>query len=159
MDGVRGTGNGQGGTGYGERGTGKGKRDMGNGGREMIKDFTDLRVWQKAKELVLEVYKISKDFPKDERFGLTEQLRRAANSVCANIAEGFERYHTKDKIKFYYNARGSISECKSHLLVSLDLSYLSKDEAAELVSRFNCVGYLLNNMISALSRAAFSRSE
>jgi len=123
-----------------------------------MKEFAELKVWQDSKALVVAIYKLTDDFPRKEMFGLTDQLRRAANSVCANIAEGFERYHTKDKIKFYYNARGSISECKSHVLVSLDLDYLSKDEADELVSRFNCVGYLLNNMLSALYRASASRN-
>jgi four helix bundle protein len=124
-----------------------------------VKEFTELKVWQDGKALTVSIYKITEAFPRKEMFGMTDQLRRAANSVCANIAEGFERYHTKDKIKFYYNARGSISECKSHLLVSQELNYLGKDKADELVCRFNRVGYLLNNMISALSRAAASRSE
>ncbi|MFA6549483.1 MAG: four helix bundle protein [Candidatus Margulisiibacteriota bacterium] len=124
-----------------------------------MKEFTELRVWQEGKGLTVNIYKLTEKFPRQEMFGLTDQLRRAANSVCANIAEGFERYHTKDKIKFYYNSRGSISECKSHLLVAAELNYLTKGEADELVCRFNRVGYLLNNMISALSRAASSRSD
>lgn len=67
-----------------------------------IREFYDLDAWRKAHQLVLEVYKITKDFPKEEKFGITDQLRRAASSVTANIAEGFGRYHFNDKIRFYY---------------------------------------------------------
>jgi four helix bundle protein len=124
-----------------------------------MKDFTELKVWQDSKGLTVAIYKLTEAFPGKEMFGLTDQLRRAANSVCANIAEGFDRFHTKDKIKFYYNARGSISECKSHLLISCELNYLAKEQAQELIERFNSVGRLLNNMISSLYRAATTRSK
>lgn len=122
-----------------------------------MKEFTELKVWQDGKGLTVAVYKLTEAFPRKEMFGLTDQLRRAANSVCANIAEGFDRFHTKDKIKFYYNARGSISECKSHLLIAADLNYLDREQANELVERFSSVSRLLNNMIASLYRCADNR--
>lgn len=68
--------------------------------------FEDLRVWQLSSALIKEVYQLSKGFPNEELYGITSQLRRSIISVAANIAEGYERYHFKDKIKFYYQARG-----------------------------------------------------
>lgn len=78
--------------------------------KDKIQNFYELNAWKKAHELVLEIYKITKNFPKDELFGIISQLRRAACSIAANIAEGFERYHFNDKIRFYYQARGSVAE-------------------------------------------------
>ena len=80
---------------------------------ETIKNFYQLNAWKKGHELVLEIYKITNSFPKEERYGVISQLRRASSSVTANIAEGFARYHFKDKIRFYYNSRGSVSEVQN----------------------------------------------
>lgn len=123
-----------------------------------MKDFTELKVWQDSKELTVAVYRLTEAFPRKEMFGLTDQLRRAANSICANIAEGFDRFHTKDKIRFYYHARGSISECKSHLLIAGELHYLTQEQAAELIERFSSVSRLLNNMIASLNRCSSLRN-
>jgi four helix bundle protein len=118
----------------------------------MIREFSDLEVWQRGKELVREIYERTKEFPRQETYGLTDQLRRAAVSICANIAEGFERYYPKDKIRFYYHARGSLSECKSHILIGKDLGYLTSDTANKLIDKCNLIGKMLNAMISSLSR-------
>ncbi|MBU0502529.1 MAG: four helix bundle protein [bacterium] len=115
-------------------------------------DFTDLVVWQRAKKVVLLIYRLTKDFPKEEIYGLTSQLRRASSSVCANIAEGFGRYHTKDKIRFYYNARGSVSECMSHLSIAGDLGYISNDNAKNLLSEFETIRKMVNGMVRALGK-------
>lgn len=72
-----------------------------------IKSFTDLDAWKVNYELVLKIYQVTKSFPKDERFGIVDQLRRAVSSITANIAEGWGRFHYADRIKFYYQARGS----------------------------------------------------
>ena len=127
-------------------------KDKTRQGRNMIKDFNDLEVWQQAKKLVIAVYGITKGFPREELFSLTDQLKRAANSVCANIAEGFSRYHRKDKIKFYYNARGSVSEVKSHIFVAKELNYLSSEVADGIVLQYDSVNKMLNGMINSLSR-------
>jgi four helix bundle protein len=123
-----------------------------------MKDFTELKVWQDSKELTVAIYRLTETFPRKEMFGLSDQLRRAANSICANIAEGFDRFHTKDKIRFYYHSRGSISECKSHLMIACELRYLTQEQAAELIEQFNSVSRLLNNMIASLNRCSALRN-
>lgn len=91
---------------------------------QKINHFTDLFAWQKNHKLILEIYKITKTFPKDELFGLTSQIRRAAASITANIAEGYGRFHIKDRVKFYLNARGSSTELQNHLILAKDLNYI-----------------------------------
>lgn len=118
----------------------------------MIKDFNDLEVWQVAKLLVITVYGRTQRFPRQELFSLTDQLKRAANSVCANIAEGFSRYHRKDKIRFYYNARGSVSEAKSHVFIAKELNYLSSEAADDIIHKYDSVNKMLNGLINSLSR-------
>ena len=124
----------------------------------MVKEFSELDVWQTGKRVAIKIYQLTKEFPRQETYGMVDQLRRASNSICANIAEGFERYHTKDKARFYYNARGSISECKSHLLISQELNYVDEKEVANLVQELTIIGVKLNNMIASLFRAAASRN-
>lgn len=123
-----------------------------------MKDFNELEVWRKAKDLTIMIYRTTKQFPREELYGLADQLKRAANSVCANIAEGFSRYHTKDKIKFYYNARGSISECKSHLYIAKELGYIDSATLDDLIAKYNADGKMLNAMITSLNNCLSSRS-
>jgi four helix bundle protein len=85
--------------------------------------FTELIVWQKAHQLVLEVYRVSELFPKTEVYGLTSQLRRAAVSIPANIAEGYKRYGNPDKVRFLNIAQGSLEECRYYLILVRDLAY------------------------------------
>jgi len=86
-----------------------------------IEKFSDLQVWREAHQLVLRVYEITRKFPSDERFGLISQMRRAALSIPANIAEGFKRRGLQDKIQFYNTAPGSLEELKYFFIVSKDL--------------------------------------
>ena len=111
------------------------------------KSFKDLLVWQKAHELVMEVYKITKTFPQEERFGLVSQMRRAAVSIPANITEGFVKRSIKDKSNFYNIAQGSLEELKYYLILSEDLGY-SKNE--NLLLKADEVGKLLNRLLSSL---------
>lgn len=115
-----------------------------------IQDFTELDVWKKANAFAIRIYSITKGFPKDERFGLTDQIRRAASSIGANIAEGFGRFHTKDKIRFFYNSRGSISECMNHLYLAKGLNYLNEDVTDELLGEMDQVKMMLNGLIRSL---------
>lgn len=104
-----------------------------------IKRFRDLDVWQKAHQLVLAIYRISKGFPGDERYGLVSQMRRAAVSVPANIAEGFKRRGQAEKICFYNISESSLEEVKYYLILAQDLEYINDHEPlmadAEMVSR------------------------
>jgi len=85
--------------------------------------FKDLIVWRKAHQWVLEIYRFTGSFPKGEQFGLTSQLRRAAISIPANIAEGFKRKGNPDKARFYNIAQGAIEECRYYLILARDLGY------------------------------------
>jgi len=87
------------------------------------KDFRDLIVWQKAHHFVLQVYKITDDFPDNEMYGLTSQFRRAAVSIPANIVEGFKKKTKPDKARFMNIAQGSIEECRYYLILANDLGY------------------------------------
>jgi four helix bundle protein len=106
--------------------------------RQPAKSFHDLLVWQKAHAFVLSVYRFSAKFPADERFGLTTQIRRAAVSVPANIAEGFKRRGRSDKARVMNIAEASLEETRYYLLLARDLSYgddRSLAEQAEEVAR------------------------
>lgn len=93
---------------------------------EKSKTFEDVVVWQKAHQFVLAVYKLTKVFPKQETYGLTSQFRRAAVSIAANIAEGYKRLSTKEKLRFYNIAQASLEECRYFLILSKDLEYVNK---------------------------------
>lgn len=90
-----------------------------------IQSFTDLNSWKYAHQLVLEIYKITKTFPKEEQYSLVDQIRRAAISIVSNIAEGFSRQSYKEKVQFYSMAKGSLTEVQSQLLISRDLGYIN----------------------------------
>jgi four helix bundle protein len=96
---------------------------MTTGGRTPAKSFTDLEIWQKAHQFVLDAYRFTASFPQDERFGLTSQFRRAAVSIPANIAEGFRKYKAADKARFMNIAEGSIEECEYYCILARDLGY------------------------------------
>ncbi|MCK5080787.1 MAG: four helix bundle protein [Candidatus Moranbacteria bacterium] len=93
-----------------------------------IESFTDLIAWQKGHKIVLSVYSITKKFPKEEIFGLTNQMRRCAVSITSNIAEGFSRKNKKEQKQFYRISLGSLTELQSQLLVARDVKYLSNKE-------------------------------
>lgn len=118
----------------------------------LIKNFHDLDVWKKAHILVLEIYKITAEFPKEEIYGVTSQLRRASSSITANIAEGFARYHFKDKIKFYYNSRGSAAEVQNFLLLARDIGYIDFEKCKILNEMTDDVGRLINGLIKSIEQ-------
>ena len=95
------------------------------------KTFEDLKVWQKAHQLVIKIYRLSKGFPRDEIFGLTSQLRRAAVSVAANVAEGFKRVTIPDKLRFFNIAQASLEEVRYYLILVHDLQYAETGEFRE----------------------------
>jgi len=117
-----------------------------------IKSFEDLIVWQKSRVLAVVVYKVTRTFPSSERFNLTDQINRCVVSVAANIAEGFSRYHAKESMMFYRNARGSLSELKSHLYIAMDLGFITKVKFEELREMMDEIGKLLNGLINSTSK-------
>jgi four helix bundle protein len=116
-----------------------------------IKNFTDLEAWQEAYDLTIKIYRLSKDFPKEEIFGIVSQLRRASVSVSSNIAEGFGRYHYKDKIKFYYQARGSATEVQNLIMICLELGYIDKENHDKSIEQLIKIQKLINGLIKSLS--------
>ncbi|MDI3526532.1 MAG: hypothetical protein PWR03_715 [Tenuifilum sp.] len=114
--------------------------------------FTDLLVWQKAHNLALLIYSITKSFPNDEIYALTSQFRRSAISVPANIAEGFKRKGKLDKLKFLNIAQGSLEESRYFGILSKDLDYISQDQFDLLVNCINEVSFLLNSYASTISK-------
>ena len=115
-----------------------------------ISGFQQLEAWQEGHKLVLAVYSVTKHFSDDERFGLVSQMRRAAVSVPANIAEGFKRRGIQDKIRFYNISEGSLEELKYYLILSKDLDYISSNET--MMSQSETVGRLLNGLITSTER-------
>jgi len=114
---------------------------------DKISNFRDLNVWKRAHELELKLYRYTTKFPRTEMFGMIDQLRRASISISANIAEGMGRGTYADRIRFYYNARGSMYEVDSLLMTVKDLKYLSIIEYNDLLQLVEDVGRLLNGFI------------
>lgn len=117
-----------------------------------VMHFYDLEIWKEANKLCIEIYKITEDFPKKETYGLIDQMRRAASSVGANIAEGFGRYHYKEKIKFYYNSRGSVCEVQNFLFLSQDLGYVDKKIARDLFVKYEDLNKRINQFINSVNK-------
>jgi len=124
------------------------QRDYETQRRGRIRTFEDLDVWQMGSDLTLKIYEITGHFPKEEIYGMTSQIKRAALSVPANISEGFGRYHFMDKAKFYLNARGSLYELKSHLLIAKELGFIRDDITASVFQEIDNLSLKLNNLIN-----------
>lgn len=119
--------------------------------RDKITSFTDLMTWQKAHKLVLDIYSCTLSFPKEERYSLTDQVRRAAVSVTSNIAEGFGRNSKKEKRYFYFIARGSTYEIHNQLIISKDIGYLKNSDFKKVLKTIISVKKLLNASIKSLN--------
>ena len=115
-----------------------------------VKSYRDLQVWQKAMDLVEACYKATETFPREQQFGLTDQLQRAAVSVPANIAEGHGRQSTGDYLRHLSIARGSLMELETHLQISARLNYLGHHRLAELLNQTSEIGRMLSGLISAM---------
>jgi len=116
-------------------------------------NYEDLEVWQAAMDLVLRVYAARRNFPGDERFGLTNQVRRAVVSVASNIAEGKGRISDKELLQFLSRARGSLFEVQTQLKIAAMLNYLTGNETSNLTQSSARVGCLLNGLIRSLKSA------
>jgi len=112
--------------------------------------FKDVEAWKKAHEFVLNIYKITETFPKNEIFGLSSQFRRAAISIAANIAEGYKKKSNADKLRFYNMSQGSIEECRYYILLSSDLKYIVPENFIKLDTEIEFCSKLLNNYCRAI---------
>jgi four helix bundle protein len=122
-----------------------------------LKDFKELKVWHKAYALSLAVYEQSRKFPKEELYGLTSQLRRAAVSVGANIAEGCGRRSDGEFIRFLQIARGSASEMEHHLLLARDLKFLANETHRDLEKKLLEVQRMLTSLVISIEQGVQSR--
>ena len=115
-----------------------------------IRDFQDLDVWQKAMDLMSEVYRLVKKLPEEERYELSSQMRRAAISVPSNISEGQQRASTKEFVNFLSIARGSTGELQTQLLACVKLQYMCDNDIHKALALSYDVGRMLNSLISRL---------
>ncbi|MDE3049868.1 MAG: four helix bundle protein [Nitrospirota bacterium] len=120
----------------------------------MFSSFEDMSVWQKAMELAQKVFSLTEGLPRKEDYGLTSQVRRSALSVPGNLAEGFGRQHTKDKLNFYYASRGSLAETKNHLIYGQKVEYFKQSECLLAINLIDEIWKELNALIRSLRRTA-----
>ena len=118
----------------------------------MGRSYKDLVAWQKSMDLVTATYRVTAIFPKDELFGLTSQLRRAAVSIPSNIAEGQGRLSEKEFRYFLGQARGSLMEVETQLQIAENLGYLQKEQTAALLQSCAEVGRILNGLLASVSK-------
>ena len=114
-----------------------------------MKTYRDLVVWQKAYQFTVELYRVTRSFPREEMYGLTSQVRRATVSITSNIAEGFGRTSLKEKDQFYSVAHGSLYEVESQLFVALGIGYISSEEHSRLLLQIEEVSRLLQGLRKA----------
>jgi len=118
------------------------------------KSFEEMPVWQKAMELAVRIFNLTEKLPRKEDYSLTSQIRKSSLSVSGNIAEGFGRKHTKDKLNFYYHSRGSLAETKSHLIYGREVGYFDKKEFEDLSRFVDEIWKELNSLINSLTEKA-----
>ncbi|MES2059866.1 MAG: four helix bundle protein [Patescibacteria group bacterium] len=119
-----------------------------------IQNFRDLLAWQEGHKLVLFIYEITNKFPQEEKFGLTNQIRRAVVSITSNIAEGFGRSSAKDKHHFFVMAKTSLSEVENQLLIAKDLGYVTLEKYTEVGEKIELTHRLLGGLIKLLSQVS-----
>ena len=115
-----------------------------------IRNFRDLKVWQLGMDIVEDVYAITKNFPKEEIYGLTAQMRRSAVSMPSNVAEGFTRRHNKENVQFLYIALGSSAELETQIEISIRLDYLSKAASDAVLEKINHWCRMTMNLLKKL---------
>lgn len=118
--------------------------------KETINDVTELNVFKYSHELTLEIYKITNDFPAEEKFGITSQIRRAASSICANLIEGSYRNNSKEFRQFSGIARGSVGELHYFIMLTQDLRYINKDLSEKLIEETKTVSKMIYGLIKSL---------
>jgi four helix bundle protein len=119
--------------------------------QKRIESYKDLEVWKKGVRFSIEIYKITSDFPVNEQYGLTNQLRRSSASFSANIAEGYGRDSTKNYIQFLRTARGSLYESETFLYIAFGLQYLDKEKLDEIIAKSTELSKMINSLIKKLN--------
>ena len=117
---------------------------------EKILSFRDLKMWQKAKEFAVIIYRVTREFPREETYGLTSQLRRASISIASNIAEGFHRKFPKEKIQFLRVAYGSGAEIETQLEIAKELTYISAPAYEDIIGKLSEIMKIINVVMDKL---------
>jgi len=120
--------------------------------KKAVQSFRDLVVWQKSVDLVTEIYRLSRIFPKEEFFGLTSQIRRAAVSIPSNIAEGRGKSSKGEFQHCLHHSRGSLAEVETQIIIAQNLGYLSKEETEQAIEMISEVGRLLHGLITSIKK-------
>ena len=115
-----------------------------------IKNFRDLKIWQRGVQLVEDIYQNTKNFPKEEVYGLTGQIRRAAVSIPSNIAEGFGRFHNKEYAQFLFTALGSCSEVITQLTIAQRLGFIKNNDAENLIGEAEQISKMIMGLVKKL---------
>jgi len=116
-----------------------------------IKSFKDLNIWMRSIKIVKEIYQISKLFPKEEVYGLTNQVRRSAISIPSNIAEGFARFHNKEYRQFLFISLGSCAELSTQMIIALHLGYVENKKADQLLNEIDEISKMTMSLIKKLN--------
>jgi four helix bundle protein len=125
---------------------------MNNSMANKVQSYRDLVIWQKAMELVTEIYRTTQNFPKEELFGLTSQVRRAAVSIPSNIAEGHAKLSRKEYQHSLGHARGSLAELETQIIIAQNLGYLDEEKVSRTLELSAEIGRILNGLLAALRK-------
>ncbi len=120
--------------------------------------FTDLNVWKEARSFQLFIFNLSKSFPPEEKYKLSDQIIRSSRSIAANIAEGHGRFHLQEQIQFCRQARGSLSEVLNHIYTAFDCNYISKEQVIEIENKADLLLKLVNGYIFYLKNQKQTQS-
>ena len=117
---------------------------------DKIKTYRDLDIWKVSIQLVKEVYKLTEQFPKQEMYGLVNQMRRAGISIPSNVAEGFRRYHNKEYKQFLYVSLGSCAELETQVTIARELDYISEENEVALLEKMDHISRMISNLLKKL---------
>lgn len=115
-------------------------------------NFTSLNAWQAARQLQMDIFELTRTFPSEEKFRLSDQIIRSSISIGANLAEGHGRYHFQEQIRYCINARGSLTESLNHLITAFDCKYISQDQLQNFKEKYNNLLKLINGYIPFLKK-------
>ena len=119
---------------------------------EKITSFKQLKIWQKGIEVVKDIYALTKNFPKEEMYGLTAQMKRAAVSIPSNIAEGFKRYHDKEYTQFLYIALGSAAELETQCYIAKELGFIEENQLQEISENIDHISKMISSLIKKIKQ-------
>jgi four helix bundle protein len=117
----------------------------------MSGSFKDLKVWQRSRALAVDLYNITKDFPREETYNLVTQIRKCAVSIPSNIAEGHRRGTNKEFVQFLNISRGSLAELETQVIISTDLGYVQKERSEKVLAEVEEIGKMINGLINSIS--------